>query len=576
MTESLFSSDIEEISDDEQEKRDIERRRSTSSSGGAIEIAIETEGMSGGEQCNSILGDSEGLLRRSEDTRSGFLTREIRKITQTDRRNCIYHSGVIGFDGGNCEEIQAAIADVITRGKNCFFKFVIKHAGHYHVIHDCKWSNGQCRCFGPLFNKLHSKRHTATNGITELSETSWQNIIKYHFQYGRILQYGKIGTCDGSELYDRLQGLQSNEDKEQNGNTYETGGVVETCGGANEIIWQSTGGQTDIRSYTEHYTDGTAQNKTKSRKRKYGETEPCRAKDEEAEKIAKLIERICASPITDAERTTPWIESKYKMLNDQDYEVKKAKNFIHMKFSKFTIKDFIDFYDEREEADIPCHWAANSVSDIDNIYFDLDTSIYKCIQLLIWQTYPSGLDKNFDIKSDDKTWKIHVFQYVKDLINFLDKKSGKNNGQYYVSPSCSGKSFFFDMIRDFFLLHGNMSNWNRANQFPLQMCIDKKVIFWNEPNCEPAAHEDLKKLFGGEPLSANIKNRMHVEIRRTPVITTANSLIFDRTPEWNCRLKYYTWQTAPFLLDNGSYRLHPLTFKQLVSMCENYYEETLI
>ena len=47
------------------------------------------------------------------------------------------------------------------------------------------------------------------------------------------------------------------------------------------------------------------------------------------------------------------------------------------------------------------------------------------------------------------------------------------------------------MIRDFFLFHGNMTDINRYESFPFENCVDKKVIFWNEPNCDDKAYETL-------------------------------------------------------------------------------------
>ena len=548
---------------------DDESSRSSKDSEDSCKTIIEIEESSernGDREMGGSIRDVDGL----SDDKTGLLTGLIKDIYRGDRAGCFLHSGVIRSNKGTRQEIKIIFNDIIGRGRNCYFKFIIKHADHYHILHDCKWSNGQCRCFGPRFIKFCTRRHSVPNSITTVSEADWENLFNYHFQCERELYYGKIGTSDGSELYDRLKSLQSRQYGEQDRSLTEARGFMETCGNTNQILWPESSRQ-DSNGDDSEFNSNTKEANNKGRKRKYD----IRNQDQEAKDVAELFIDICASPITDGDRTTPWINSKYKFLNDIEYGVKKAKNYLHMKFSKMSLSDFVDFYEDREERNKFNLWSAHSKEVFDDIYFDKDTSLYKCLQLLIYQIKRSGLSSTYEIK-DSEYWKYEVMSYLKDLFLFLDNKTGKQNTQYYVSSSCSGKTFFFDMIKDFLLLHGNMSNWNRNSQFPLQMCVDKKVIFWNEPNCEEAALEDLKKVLGGEYYAANIKNRMHTEIRRTPVIITGNQLIFPNKPEWTCRIKYFNWQTAPFLLDNGSKRLHPLTVLELIKMCENYFEEKII
>jgi len=120
-----------------------------------------------------------------------------------------------------------------------------------------------------------------------------------------------------------------------------------------------------------------------------------------------------------------------------------------------------------------------------------------------------------------------------------------------------------------------MTNWNRYERFPLQMLVDKRIGFWNEPNCEPSAFEDLKKVLGGEYYCANIKNKNHAEIQRTPIVITGNVDIFKNNLPLDHRINKFHWRNAPFLLENKSFKLHPMAFQDLMRMTENYYEEIL-
>lgn len=566
------------ISDSENEStsKEHETRRINVSGEDINENGVQAEVLSKsdagsveGHSRRGSLESDDGLSFESFDDFERWAIRRIKEVCNGERRNCILHSAIFRNDKGTPEEIETGIQDFIRRGKNCELKWLIRHANHYHVIHDCKWTNGQCRCFGQLFHKLSSKRGPTNITFGQIKEKDAKNLIEYHFQAGRQFHYLQFGDCGGSTLLDRLESIQFNEYPELEREDRGHFGMVAQCGIQSKIFWGTSEQQTSVQYNSEHDSSDEGLHGQKKR-RKFDHR---RAQDQEAEEISKFMISICASPITDADRTTPWIDSKYRFINDIEYSVKKAKNFLHMKFSKMSLKEFKNFYQERLDNDQPCLWSAPNINEFDNMYFDLDTSVYKALQLLIFQYH--GSTANYEIPDND-LWKNTVFTYIKELILFLDKKSGKNNCQYYISPSCSGKTFFFDMIKDYLLLHGNMSNWNRNSQFPLQMCVDKKIIFWNEPNCEEAALEDLKKVLGGEYYAANIKNRMHTEIRRTPVIITANHRIFPNKPEWECRISYHTWDHAPFLLDNGSKRLHPMAFSKLINLCENYFEEELI
>lgn len=51
---------------------------------------------------------------------------------------------------------------------------------------------------------------------------------------------------------------------------------------------------------------------------------------------------------------------------------------------------------------------------------------------------------------------------------------------------------------------------------------NKRVLYWDEPNFEPAAIETLKMLLAGDKCPANIKYKDHQIINKTPVIITTN------------------------------------------------------
>lgn len=219
------------------------------------------------------------------------------------------------------------------------------------------------------------------------------------------------------------------------------------------------------------------------------------------------------------------------------------------------------------------YWDTNTREEFDNKYLDVKTSKSMAIKLLIWQCSPQSMDSKFNVINTD--WKLNVFTYIKDLILLLDRKRNKENTDVYISPPNAGKTFFFDCVRDYLINFGQMSNWNRNSNFPLQTCGHVRVIFWNEPNYEQAVERNLLKLLGGDSYNAAQKNQMDVNIVKTPFIVTSNNMPFPNKPEFMYRMKVYHWRSAEFLKETKGKKLHPFTFQYLINSCENYFEDDI-
>lgn len=502
-----------------------------------------------------------------------YLRAELEGIFRSDRIGYKHHSGVI-LDRGDTR-IETLVNIFTRRGKNCYYKFIIRHDQpgfkHYHTIHDCPWSDGTCRCFGNIFSRICTSRNISKCSIGDLKESSWLAIFNYHLQDGREPIYGKIGDSRGPELLYRIKTFRFVENEEQNRSLDEQTGIVETCGRSPQLLWTSRGPamQTDNEEFC---TDSTQQNYQKQGTFR-SKLPSVRAQDQETKEIYELLMNIAHSPITDGIRCEKYLQTRYRFLNDSERCVYKAKNTVANVVSKWTIKDLMKFYKDKIDNNLFCHFGAFSEEQFKQMYFDIEDSIYKTYQLLIFQICPQYLDNDYEIVEDNDNWKPIIYNWLKCFIKFLDKQNGKQNTWYFQGASCAGKSFFLEMIKSFMLLTGNMSQWNKTCQFPLQMCVDKLVIFWNEPQCDSSALEDFKKLAGGDPISANIKCQMHQIVHKTPLIISANYNFLPRLPEWDSRVLFQYWSAAPFLKDNVYKQLHPLAFYYIIEKTCNYFEE---
>ncbi|KAF5280809.1 hypothetical protein FQA39_LY17956 [Lamprigera yunnana] len=80
--------------------------------------------------------------------------------------------------------------------------------------------------------------------------------------------------------------------------------------------------------------------------------------------------------------------------------------------------------------------------------------------------------------------------------------------------------------------------WKKATtSFPLMECVDRIILMWNDPSCEPASFETLKMLFGGDSCNVKLKYESDTIIPRTPIIILSNP--FPRNAAFRSRMIYY-------------------------------------
>lgn len=155
-----------------------------------------------------------------------------------------------------------------------------------------------------------------------------------------------------------------------------------------------------------------------------------------------------------------------------------------------------------------------------------------------------------------------VEEFVTFLFKWADRKSEKKNCILILGPPNSGKSYFTRALKCSLLTYGQVATMTRHHQFPLNNCINKRVLHWDEPNFEPIMAETLKLIFSGDEVSTNIKYQDYSTLFRTPIICTANCDPFPKDEAFFTRIQQYNWQTAPFLKD-WKKQLHPMGIYKL-------------
>ena len=150
------------------------------------------------------------------------------------------------------------------------------------------------------------------------------------------------------------------------------------------------------------------------------------------------------------------------------------------------------------------------------------------------------------------------------LYNITEKLIPKKNSMMITGPPNSGKTFFFDMVTSFYLNVGTVANIVRGEHFPLNDCIHRRILMWNEPNCCLSAWEMVKMLTGGDSCPAKIKYQGDQIVSRTPLIITSNKDFIRQNQYFETRVYFEKWNRASFLA-NINQKLNPLTFTYLIN-----------
>jgi hypothetical protein len=243
--------------------------------------------------------------------------------------------------------------------------------------------------------------------------------------------------------------------------------------------------------------------------------------------ILDLIKRYAVCPLSEIVYTREYLENPIAVKRLDDRDVKNAIDCHAAIINTWNRQDYVKFYEDPNTVKI---WSARNVDSVE-LYYLTDNESRDIINKLL--DYQCGLAKK---------------QFVTDLINVTDMNIPKCNCFLIVSPPSAGKNFLCDAIKDYYINVGQMQNPNKYNTFAYQDCHNRRLLIWNEPNYEPRETENLKMLFGGDNLSANVKCKPQANVKRTPVICMSNVVPrFANHEAFADRVITYYWNAAPFL-----------------------------
>lgn len=188
----------------------------------------------------------------------------------------------------------------------------------------------------------------------------------------------------------------------------------------------------------------------------------------------------------------------------------------------------------------------------DCLYYDNNYSAYILVRLLYCQ-----------LKSFDK-----VAEFLKHLLNIMNKIYPKINTLNIRGPPGSGKTYFIETIGKLCWFTGRCdSSINKFTQFPFEHMLGKRLTIFNEFNLAPSFKDVVKEILEGANITINVKYQSRCLLERTPIIITTNNewekdhQLVDQKA-FSQRMISYEWTAQPWLKLEDAYP-HPPSIAKL-------------
>ena len=335
---------------------------------------------------------------------------------------------------------------------------ICREDNHIHVVHDCIFSNGSCRC--NWFKKAKTygadsrrdRRAHRRNSCRSRTAADIQNLLFYYCTKGRTTIYQKIrGQVErlSSEGY--------------NLSTSRLDGMPQIIG---EMEVQIPGIGAELQQWEpDVYDDEPDQRETyavhkRPKRRKLGAQERIQLR------TVEILETYPICPPEAIVKHKVWRDdADLRFKNVSDREIKAAINSFKDSLTTYSMIDFQNMYN-KEKCD-PIFSAG--FGNYETYYYNIENSVKIMDDLVQFQC---GGD-------EDAT-----MDFVNTLYNVLERKVPKLNCMVIMSPPSAGKNYFFDAVKDFYLNCGHLCNANKFNNFPFQ---ELRAIVGFIPQYNPTA-----------------------------------------------------------------------------------------
>nr|QUS52543.1 NS1 [Mute swan feces associated ambidensovirus 4] len=463
----------------------------------------------------------------AEQYHKGYQERCDRLLGELQRSNGYLIRDIFRFDNdGEFETLLKCIQDDKHYKRGLLQ--VCREDTHVHIIHDCSWSNGSCRC--NWWNKAKTyglelrrdRRRLRRLSCRTRRRADVESLLLYYCTKERRICYQQIGG-----KVERIQ---------REGYTIPEGRLAECEGGQGEVEQQVPGGSVQHGHGGRSLFDDQEDNqqcveRPKSKRRKVG------AHERIQKIVVEMLEKYPCMPPSNLITQKVWLDNedlRFKSMSDR--YICQAVTVYQNTLLGMRMADYMKIYNKPDCQPI----FAAGTRPFHEYYYDIDKSVEILDKLISFQC--------FDDEED-------VIEFITALYNVVERVHPKLNCiVLHSSESSAGKNYLIDCIKAFYINVGHLCTANKTNNFAFQDLANRRLGHWNEPNYEESKIEKIKEILGGDNTNVNVKNVADAYINRTPVIVTTNNVVsFMTNPLFEDRLLVFNWQRAEWLKQYDKY-----------------------
>lgn len=405
----------------------------------------------------------------------------------------------------------------------------VDEGDHLHIVHDCAYSNGTCRCRvlqGEDFRGYARKPMRRIKSIRDLDEIDWTNVILYFIMGKRSCEAqvwldGRVQRPPSSSEIVRWEDLRR-----------EWQGLVER---GDETLGRDARSQaSDYEDGGQHFSEGSETSTTK-RRRTY---RPVPAKRTKFEKISEAVGQLlskyyCVPAVHIKDILVSTEETKFLFDPSNEKYFQASCNYFCQQYNHYTFYDFYKLYQNCTPV-----FYANNINPWE--YYHNREDSFKFVNDLLLFQYNNNIDEIKCLLNNIRDW--------------FNRKGWAGNNK--VNAICitgthnCGKNYFWDSVHAIALNVGTIGRVNnKTNTFALQEAYSKRIVVGNEVSMEEGAKEDFKKLCEGTAFNIKVKFQGDKIFTKTPVLLIANYMLdicYDIHFK-DVRLKTYVWKQCNML-----------------------------
>lgn len=429
----------------------------------------------------------------------------------------------------------------------------VDEGDHFHIVHDCPYSNGSCRCRvfkDEIFRGAFRAPLRGTRNIGNFDKIDWFNVLIYFLlskwkSPKEIWINGELQrlTSDSEGLRWEQMQRESREilDREGEGGRYYVRQERATSEDNRQLDGQSND---EAEEETGSQDGGYGKRKKKQLGRKISRFERV------SETVESLLDQTMVIPAVQVKELFLDETMLHDPTNFKHYE--SACSLYTAKFNKFNLQEFKEFYLGKEPI-----FYANDVNPF--TYYHTRSESFNFVNDLL----------KFQFNDSEEA----ISEFLTNIVSWFNKfgweRNPKCNALAIIGPPNSGKNYFFDMISSLAYNIGHIGRVNnKTNQFALQECVNRRLVVGNEISMEDGAIEDFKKLCEGTAFNIRVKFQGDKIFTKCPVLLISNFMLDICThPHFrNIRLHTMRWIQAD-LLKHSNKKPYPLC---LFDLFEHY------